>query len=65
MGEMTAIRISSHSAATARCEAGDWSEDAPDSSQVEALLSNGAMHAMTFGHRVHEHVDRDVTVDPQ
>jgi hypothetical protein len=31
---------------------------------VEALLGNGALHAMASGHRVHEHVDRDLTVDP-
>jgi hypothetical protein len=61
---MSPITIIRHEAASARCAAGDWEETADGHCGIAPMLSNGAMHAMTFGHRVFEHIDADLTVDP-
>jgi hypothetical protein len=65
MGEpMREVTILTHEEATARCARGDWSETARDATEVPVMLAHGAMHAISTGHRVHERVERDLTVDP-
>jgi hypothetical protein len=62
--DMREVTIMSATAASARCSQGDWAETADTTAEVPRVLSDGAMHAITTGHRVHEHVDRDLTVEP-
>ena len=63
--DMREVTILTASHATARCARGDWDEKAEDTAEIPGMLAHGAMHAMSTGHRVHEHVDRDLTVDPR
>lgn len=62
--EIVAVVVTGTMVATVDCEAGDFHEDAPDSSLVSQVLSHGAMHAMSCNHVVHEHVQRSMTVTP-
>jgi hypothetical protein len=61
---MSAIHIDGHTVAMVRCESGDFQADAHDSAEVQSVLADAAMHAMSTGHTVVEHVASDRTVRP-
>jgi hypothetical protein len=61
---MHEVVFDGHTTAHVLCEEGDFHADALDSATVQSALADGAMHAMSMGHTIHEHVSRDVTVRP-
>lgn len=64
MDEFSAVRLDGMTTAQVHCESGDYDADAADTAELSTVLGGAAMHAMTYGHVVHEHIDRDVTVRP-
>jgi len=64
MDELHPINITGTEVGTARCDAGDWKEDAADAAGVQPMLWHAAMHAAATGHDVHEVVQRSITVHP-
>jgi hypothetical protein len=61
---MHSVRLDGMSSATVVCGECIYHADTHSTAEIPAVLGNAAMHAMTFGHVVHEHITRDVTVNP-
>jgi hypothetical protein len=62
--ETVAVHITQTMIGTALCAAGDYHEDALDAATLPVMQGHAAMHAMTTGHEVTEHITRDLTISP-